>query len=259
MPALVATFRAFAVLSVLVQLGGCSILIERSRVSSAFAAQFDCPAPNVSSSPGGYRVEGCDTTAFYHCSEPPYSSSGSDSSGNDGVAAAGAIIGLLDLALSSGDCFLEHHRTAATPRTAPAEPGIDTASLNLIPKPAEARVLGRVLVLGGQLELLAIPGKYPDHVLLTVHGNSRLSYEACRPYIVRDGRALRFTAQHAKKPYEMSLVVPVEQLLDLGSAVRFGGNVCGLRFELGERERKTLAGFELRRQNVLMQAAAVHD
>lgn len=258
MPALVATCRVLTVLFVPMQLGGCSIAIERSFVSSAFAAQFDCPAPTVSYSPGGYRVEGCDTTAFYHCTEPRHSSD-SDTRGNDGVAAVGAIIGLLDLALSSGDCFLEHHRTAEAQRRERLEPSIDTGSLNVIPKPVDARVLGRVLVLGGQLELLAIPGKYPDHVLLTVHGNSRLSYDDCRPWIVRDGQALRFTAQHAKKPYEMSLVVPVAQLLDLGSAVRFGGNVCGLRFELGERERKTLAGFELRRQNVLMQAAAAHD
>lgn len=254
MPTLFATCRALAVLFAVVSLGGCAIAIEKSRVSSAFAAQFDCPGASVSFSPGGYRVEGCDTTAFYHCTEPRYSSE-DDSRGSDGVVAVGAIIGLLDLALSSGDCFLEHH-TRASPSSAHPEPSVDSAALNEIPRPDRARVLSRVRVLGGQVELLAMPGKYPDHVLLTVHSDQRLRYDDCRPWIVRDGQALRFTAQHANKPYEMSLVLRVEQLGDLSRAVRFGGNVCGLRFELGERERKALAGFEQRRQNVLTQASA---
>jgi hypothetical protein len=243
---------ALALVLVFINLGGCAMAIQRSRVANAFVAQFDCPVSTVRSSPGGYRVEGCGTIAFYHCSQPHYRSDWLYPRYREN-AAVGMFGDLVDLALTPGDCFLEHQRSALYPRTGRTEQTVDRAALNVITPAEHARVRGRVRFLGGQLELLAIPGKYPDHVLLTVHGDHRLHYDDCQPQILRDGRPLLFTARRAREPYDMLLVVPAEQLRNLHQAARMGGYVCGLRFELGERERQALESFELRRQNVHMQ------
>ena len=60
-----------------------------------------------------------------------------------------------------------------------------------------------------------------------------------------DGTVLTIEAVRQRSPHEVQLVVPARELRGLDTSTTFFGSVCGLRFDLDERARRTLAKFEL--------------
>jgi hypothetical protein len=110
----------------------------------------------------------------------------------------------------------------------------------------QATVRAKVAFQGGQLELLAPPGEPTDYLLLSLHGKQAVHLDdKCRMHGFLDGTVLTIEAVRQRSAHEVQLVVPARELRGLDSSTRFFGSVCGLRFDLDERARRSLSRFEL--------------
>jgi hypothetical protein len=100
--------------------------------------------------------------------------------------------------------------------------------------------------MGGEVELLTTPGGGSDYLLLSVQGSRSIKIdETCRITGVVEGTPLTVEAVRQASPREVQLLLRSAELRGLEGSSRFFGSVCGLRFDLDERARRTLAKHEL--------------
>jgi hypothetical protein len=235
-------------------------------VPASFAPQFDCASARLAPSPGGYRLEGCGQIAFFHC----FRSTDDRSSGGRRVeysiqyptvfwtpqhAPAGdqfvATREGVDQSTKSANCALESQREMSEPEKA-------EELARLRPSDAVERAMGasrsasvraKATFTGGRVELLS--AEDATHVLLSVQGKRPVELDdTCRITAIVEGSPLKVEAVRQRSAHELQLLLRAEELRGLEQSSRFFGSVCGLRFDLDARARRTLAKYELAQHSI---------
>lgn len=194
----------------LLLLGGCAVLATELSVLRQFEAQFQCRDLEPSYTPGGWRVEGCGTEAFYHCAE-------------------------------NAGCWLVLQRPLSAERLQARADRFQRiiASIDGEPPAARAKFRGGVL-------LAHAPPDEPDFAVLTLIGDQPLKLSAdCPVRLQHDSTPLTIVARRQADPRRAQLLTFSEDLNALVWSKRFGGDVCGVPVELDKRARKQLARFDL--------------
>ena len=231
----------------------------------SFAPQFDCATARMAPNPGGYRLEGCGQIAFFHCrwaanerlrGEQPrnaysrvyptvfWTPQHAPDGGDEFVSTREGV----DQSTTPQDCSFESQREMSG-----QEKAAEVARLS--PSPAAERVMAsargakvraKARFMGGEVELSTTPEGGSDHLLLSVHANRPIKVdETCRITGVVEGTPLTVEAVRQTSPREVQLLLRSAELRGLESSSRFFGSVCGLRFDLDEQARRTLAKHEL--------------
>jgi hypothetical protein len=233
---------------------GCAAASAESRAVHQFEAQFECPDAHTFASPGGYRVEGCGSTAFYRCVKDAPRPLKSESEGRQGDVAGALLEGLWESAAAEANatvrCALE-----PSPLNSQAASGADSSihPLNTTPHQAALALANQAAPLtlslslaGASLELFADPVRSPDYALLALHSQGLASYRECKPWLFHDGNHLSVSALQVVARDRLHWVVPTRELRSLQHSSRVDGNVCGLRFSLDREQREQLAAFAQR-------------
>jgi hypothetical protein len=250
-------------ISILAGLGGCGAALL---VPGSFAPQFDCASARMGPAPGGYRLEGCGQIAFFHCrwaaseqlrGERPRNAYSrmypavfwTPQRAPDGNGFAATREGV-DQSTTPQECTFESQREMSE-----QEKAAELARLALSPAAERlranahasgAKVRAKTAFMGGQLEIVTAPVVGPDHLLLSVQGKQSLKLDdTCRITSTVEGTPLTVEAVRQTSPHELQLLIRSAELRGLENSSRFFGSVCGQRFDLDERARRTLAKYEL--------------
>ncbi|HEY6877357.1 MAG TPA: hypothetical protein VI299_05025 [Polyangiales bacterium] len=114
-------------------------------------------------------------------------------------------------------------------------------------RPRDGRLSTRVVFAGGHLQLIGVPQRSRDEVVLAFRPTAVLD-ETCDVKLYRDDDRLSTGEQLRYSDHELRVVLRID---DLGTSRRFAGVACGRRFELDQAGRDTIAGFVERFQEGL--------
>lgn len=205
--------RPWLIAVVLMQ--GCVLSSAPSMVLDQFTSQFDCKVSESHDTPDGWRVEGCGTEAFYHCSLTPAPALGQS-------------------------CFLVLQR----PMTAERQQDM-SEQLQQIIASTDGKEPAATAAYGGGVLMAHTPRQQPDFVVLTVVSKQPLTLtEDCPISLLNDDRRLTIAARRQRDPRHAQLLALRQDLTDLIWSKRFGGEVCGVPVALDKHARKKLARLE---------------
>jgi hypothetical protein len=164
-----------------------------------------------------------------------------DDSGDGNVI--GAILGgMIEGAMETDACVLEH---AERPRPPPPARAESFVRRDLEPKNGPV-LRARLPISGGLLTALGAPQREPRHVWLMLqrHSGPRLP-DDCPVSLYRDGEPIAYERVPAPPSTDFAIAISPTSLRDLHLAQRVVGDLCGVRFQLDERDRKALSLFEM--------------
>jgi hypothetical protein len=209
--------------------GSCGYVEQQ--LAARYAAEFACPSPAVTRSPGqGFRVEGCDKVAFYYCPQQQHCQlEHSREMTEQERIAAGKRNGPRRNDAADDERLQQQLRSAASELAA--------ARSSLDAHPDAQQALGHVEADDWRMEFISVPDN-ASFLLLRFSTRQELSHGPCRPTISIDNRLVRTEAVEA---HEVSFLLEAPPLRNMRETQPVRGVICGAVFSLNEATRKQLA------------------